>query len=487
MFNCHQEREMKIEHVTYDNTHARWSRMRQASDATVRIKSYISKRLSRHADMETPIQDSAERLTTIWPQFETVPGTPEVTACLIQQHRGEKPARKEGQTTISANHSGNYMLLKDEGAAADDAAYSPFRWKEKFIKEKKNIKLKSSRPQTVDRKPNMEKLYKLCQAITDGRIEQVVPPRHTSDGLRAPPRNRFADLNPRFLDKTSRDCSSSRHSSPHSSQSGKTTSSRVRGYIRTGAATLDEKRKEVQSKFRFSSAHIKYPSFSKARQGSTASDESFFCAGENVQQQISNKNRRHDFVEDRRYSGIGTNPRSNYVPGTCKSCRKFAMVGIQGLCGKCEADFWPHKAQNQNSDSEYEDDLRPTPPLQDEDKDDIKPTPPLKDAKTLSMRKKQEPQHYFQVETDSIDVRSTIVLKDMGSRPIFNPVPARQLSQKAQVEGYGNESTNFEDSDVSYVVERDITRLLRREDNALEKAGSRDTNFYRFYDDVLDG
>jgi len=491
MFNCHQEREMKIEHVTYDNTHAPRSRMRRASEATVRIKSYISKRLSRHADMETPIQNSAERPTILWPRFETFPDTPEMTAYLTQQHRGEKAARKEGKTTISANHSGNYLPLKDEVAAADDAAYSLFRRKGKFVIEKKNIKSKSSRPQTVDGSPNMEKLYKLRQAITDGRMEQIIPSRHTLEGRRAPSRNRFADPNPRFLDENSRDCSSSRHSSPRSSQSGKTTSSRVRDYIRTGADTLGEKRKEVQSKFRAPFEHIKYPSFSKARQSSTASDESFFCAGENGKQQIPSSNskaRRHDSAEDRRYSGIGTNPWSSHVPDTCKSCRKFAMVGIQGLCERCEADFWPRRAQNQYSDSEYEDDLRPTPLLQDEDQDDITPTPPLKDAKTLSMRKKQEPQRYFQVETESLDnVRSTIVLKDMGSRAIFNPVPVRQFSQKAQFEGDEDESTNFEDYGVTYAEERDVTRLLRREDNALEKAGSRDTNFYRFYDDVLDG
>jgi hypothetical protein len=137
--------------------------------------------------------------------------------------------------------------------------------------------------------------------------------------------------------------------------------------------------------------------------------------------------------------------------------------------------------------------------LQDEDEDDIKPTPPLKDAKTLSMRKKQELQHYFQVERDSLaNMRSTIVLKDMGSRPIFNPVPVRQFSQKAQVEGDGDWlthgrkmverwSTDLKDYGVAYAEERDTARLLRRGNNALEKAGSRDTNFYRFYDDVLDG
>lgn len=161
------------------------------------------------------------------------------------------------------------------------------------------------------------------------------------------------------------------------------------------------------------------------------------------------------------------------------------MVGIQGLCERCEADFWLHKTQNQNSASDYEDDLRPTPPL--------------KDAKTLSMRKQPHVQHCFGVETDSFeDVRSTIALKDMGSRPIFNPVPMRQLSQKAQIEGDENEladtqrsierwSTRYEENDATYAEEKDTAPLLRRKGKGLKEAGSRDTNFYRFYHDVLDG
>jgi hypothetical protein len=47
-------------------------------------------------------------------------------------------------------------------------------------------------------------------------------------------------------------------------------------------------------------------------------------------------------------------------------------------------------------------------------------------------------------------------------------------------------STNFEGYGVDYAGGRDTARLPRREDNALEKAGSRDTNFYLFYDDVFD-
>jgi hypothetical protein len=262
----------------------------------------------------------------------------------------------------------------------------------------------------------------------------------------------------------------------------------MRDYIRTSMDTMDEKRKEVQSKFRAPFEHLNYLSFSKARRASVDSDASFFCVGDGEQGSDTKgihdlKPRHYDAAKERRLSGAGVSPWGNHAPSTCSHCKKFAMVGVQGLCEKCEADFYLRKAQN-NSDSDYEDDLRPTPPL--------------KDANILSLRKQPRVQHYFQVETDSLeDVRSTIALKNTRSRPILNPVPVRQFSCKAQIEDDEDEltqtqrmverwSTRYEENDAAYAEEKDTAPLLRRKEKGLNKTGMRDTNFYNFYDDVLD-
>jgi hypothetical protein len=482
---------MKIEHVTYDQTHARRSRMRRASDAPIIIKNYISARFSRHLDVDL---SSTGKPTTFWPQFgkETVGDQEsEMTAYLIQHHRVEKATRKDEEITVDANHSGNYLPLRDtdRGVAPDDAPFPILRRKAKFIKEKQNIKSINSRPHTTDGKIDIQKLHKLQQAMKEGRLEQVVPssqPSRTEGRLFLPPnrlQNRFADPSPRVSAEFSRECSSSLHGTPsltrHSSRRGKTkSSSRVKDYIRTSVDTMDEKIKEVQSKFRAPFEYINYPSSTKARRASVDSDESFFCVGEGEQRANTQgihdlKASQYNAANERRLSGAGISPWGNHAPSTCKQCKKFAMVGVQGLCEKCEADFYLRKAQRQNSDSNYEDDLRPTPLL--------------KDAKIL-----------FQVETDSLeDVRSTIALKDTGFRPTLNPVPLRQFSRKAQIEDDEDEltqthriverwSTRYEENDAAYAAERDTAPLLRRKEKGLNKTGMRDTNFYNFYDDVLE-
>jgi hypothetical protein len=76
-------------------------------------------------------------------------------------------------------------------------------------------------------------------------------------------------------------------------------------------------------------------------------------------------------------------------------------------------------------------------------------------------------------------------------------VPLRQFSRKAQIEDDEDEltqthriverwSTRYEENDAAYAAERDTAPLLRRKEKGLNKTGMRDTNFYNFYDDVLE-
>jgi hypothetical protein len=180
------------------------------------------------------------------------------------------------------------------------------------------------------------------------------------------------------------------------------------------------------------------------------------------------------------------------------------VTGLQRLCEACESDFCQPKAPNQYRDSEWwEDDIRD---------DDIKPTPPLKDRNTLSMRRERDTQHCFQIATNGLeldDEKPPVPLKDMGLRPIFNPVPSRQFSQKAEIVDEDDErylnwqtasqrdglektqgmferwSTSFENEDQGMRKEGDKAPLIERTGKGRKKDVSRDTNFYRFYDDVL--
>lgn len=461
---------MKITHTTYDATHRRQSMARRASDASVRIKNYISSHLSRRLDTDSSHQDAGERPTTFWPRYETETSVPddqsEMTPYLTQQHRVKKAARRDEKIIVNANHNSNYLPLKDtdRGAAADDARPT-LRRKTKFVREKPSTNSTDCRPHTADGKENMHKLQKLRQAMREGKIEQAVPPNQ-----RIRIDDRFAETTSRISAEPSRGRSSSRDRPPqafYNSRGRKARSiSRVGHYVRASVDLLDETRKEVQSKFKAPFENLNYPSF-MSRRASSDSEESFFCRGEKTEEQnpTTLNSRQYDPEEGRRLSGAGVSPWTSHKPDYCKICKTFAMVGIQGLCDKCEANFNRRKAQNRDSDSEYEDDIRPTPPL--------------KDAKTLAMRQQPQAQHYFQVETDSLED-----VTDMGSRPIFNPVPLEVEKSKTQkrVEQW---SAKYE-NDVAYAEERDTAPLVSRKKMVHQRGGSRDTKFYNFYDDVLD-
>jgi hypothetical protein len=498
----------------------------------MKIKNYLSRHLSRHSNAETSIEDPAQRPITYWPRPGTqsfLPDEPsEMTAYLTKQHHVEKAARKDEKLVVSANNSGSYLPLRDtdHGTAASDAPFPRLRRKPNFsdaVKGKLNIKSSDQSQKKSAGENTMEKLHNLRRNMKEGRLEQVIPPRQPSrtEGQLAPSPNRFVDSSPRVSGESSRGRSSSRHRSSsrprHSSQSYKTKSSsrRIAQYIRTSADLLDEKRREVQSKFQAPFEHLNYPSFSLSRRASVASSksaESFFCVGEGLEEQTTNtqaihalKARQQESAErDSRLSGVGATPWANRAAENCKLCGQFTVTGLQGLCEACESDFCQPKARNQYRDSEWwEDDIRD---------DDIKPTPPLKDRNTLSMRRERDTQHYFQNATNRLeldDEKPPVPLKDMGLRPIFNPVPSRQFSQKAEIVDGDDErylnwqtasqqdefektqgmferwSTSFENEDRGMHKEGDKAPLIERTGKGKKKEASRDTNFYYFYDDVL--
>lgn len=469
LFNYHNQGEMKIKHTTYDATHTRRSMVRRASDVSVKIKNYFSRRLSRRSYAGSSRRSATERPTTIWPGYETGTSVPvrrsEMTPYLTQKYQVKEAARREEKTIVSAHHSGNYLPLRSPKHRPADDTYPILRRKTKFFKEKPSTNSLEGPSYTEDGNQNMKKLLNLRQAMREGKMEQVVSPQHISrpERLSAPPQNFLHEFASTASAESSRGRTSSRHGPPlsyarHASPGRKSRSvSRVRDYIRASVDVLDERRKEVQSKFKAPLDHLHYPSFI-SRRTSVDSDESFFCKGENNEGQNANdqatlSSRHYDPTRDRTSSGAKTSP--CYAPDYCKICKTYAMVGIQGLCEKCEVD------------SDYEDDIRPTPPL--------------KDAKTLAMSKQPQTQHYFQVETN---VRSLENVTDLATRPIFNPVPreAEQMKTQRRLEQW---SAKYEGCNDAYAEERDTTPLVPRKNKIHSKVVSRDTHFYDFYDDVL--
>jgi hypothetical protein len=531
IFNGHQQDEMKIEHTTYDETHTRRrSILRRASDASEtlgKVKNYFSRHLSRHSGASISLQNPSprtERPVTQWPK----PGTPfslsekpsEMTTYLKKQHCVEKAARKDERLIVSANNSGTYLPLKDTNneSEADDAPFPALRRKPNFTRTSKGeltIKSTDSQQQNEDGKDNMEKLHKLRQAIKDGRLEQVIPPRKPSrmEGQLAPPQSRFVDHPPRVSGDSSRDHSLSQHHSSSrqrdSSRSRKTksSSSKFVDYLRISADILDEKRRDVQSKFQAPFEHLNYPSFSLSRKVSVTSSnstESFWCVGENTEEQkATTQARQQESRRVGRLNGVGLTPWTSHVPDDCNFCGKFGMIGPKGLCETCESEYDRRRAPGLEHTNRY-----PDPEWEDE----VRPTPPLKDRKPLSMRRGRDLQRLFHVDTNNLDnERAPVPLKDMGSRPIFNAAPSRKFSQEAQIEDGDEEkylnwktssqreefektqstfkrwSLSLENDDLEKGQEEDKMPLIEGKGKVrAKKNSSRDTNFYRFYDDVLE-
>jgi hypothetical protein len=452
-----------------------------------------------------------------------------MTSYLTKQHRVDKAARKEEKLMVSANNSGSYRPLRDTVDRTEEYAESfpRLRRMPKFtdiVKERLNIKSAHSQQQNLEGEDSVKNLQKLRQDMKEGRLEQVVPPRQPSrtESRLAPPQDRFVDQPTRVSGESIRARSSSRHrSSSHqrnSSRGRKTrsTSSKLADYIRTSADILDEKRRDVQSKFQAPFEHLNYPSFSLSQRVSVSSSksaESFWCIGEDTEEQKASTQAIHGLKANqqksagrgRRLSGVGVNPWTNHVPDNCKHCGQFAMIGRQGLCEECE---YRGRGRGLGYTNQYPD---------SDIKDDIRPTPPLKDHKLLSMRRERDPQRVFQVGTRSSDDEKPppVPVKDMGSRPIFNPTPPRQYSQSARVEEEGDDeeewylnwktssqrdefektqsmfgrwSLNFENDDPGKKTEEGEAPLIEGKGRRNEKKKdlSRDTNFYGFYDDVLE-
>jgi hypothetical protein len=258
---------------------------------------------------------------------------------------------------------------------------------------------------------------------------------------------------------------------------------------------------------------LNYPSFSLSRRVSSASSrstESFWCVGEATEELQSNTQaipalnvrQQESFGKNSRLRGVGTTPWANHVPENCKLCSKLAIAGLQELCETCESAFKRSRAPRIERGIQYP---------ESEWQDDIRPTPPLKDRKTLSMRREGDLQHHFQVDTDSADHKRPppAPLKDMEYQPNFEPIPSRQFSETAQVEDdderylnwktsfqrdelektqsmFEHWSLSFENDDLGNGKEDDKVPSIKRRPKAKKEDLKRDTNFYRFYGDVLE-
>lgn len=147
-------------------------------------------------------------------------------------------------------------------------------------------------------------------------------------------------------------------------------SGRLLCYIGESADLLDTTRREATSNLRRgarkASRYLSQVDDGYESDGSSDSDESFFCIGELNLAELGRA---------RRVSGQGTDPWTDGAQEACRLCRKPSPAGVRGLCLDCEEEFKSPKGMFDDDSSDDNDDYEE---VEVKEADDIKPTTPLK-------------------------------------------------------------------------------------------------------------
>ncbi|KAL5317733.1 hypothetical protein ACEPPN_014831 [Leptodophora sp. 'Broadleaf-Isolate-01'] len=207
---------MKIQHLTHEESHDSLPNMNKRLSASMKVRSFISRRLSRNLDNHAPQPylsshyeegrgEEGDRPTTVFPRMgfgfsESKNSLPEkqsekgkesaseMTGYLVQKHRVEKAEKKQEKILSSANSSGSYLPLRSpiESSSTNAKTKTKIRGKgigrgissfSDLVKEKIYKKTEPSAAQKLEeRGDKMVKIYNLRKAMLEGKLERVVPP-----------------------------------------------------------------------------------------------------------------------------------------------------------------------------------------------------------------------------------------------------------------------------------------------------------------------
>ncbi|KAG9235667.1 hypothetical protein BJ875DRAFT_482977 [Amylocarpus encephaloides] len=387
----------------------------------------------------------------------------------------------------SPRKSGDRVRMRDEKGRLSYPVRTPdLRRKGPFLN-----------PDTTD----FEQLYEDQKKIREGKMERVERPSRP---------NRPADLGLLGLPRSN---PVSRAASPvpsrkHGHRKTKSASKRFADYVRTSADVLDETRRDFAGIFSPQFDHFTHAPFSFGRRNSTDSLKSFYCAGES--DELANKPSLDEICsrpiinnQPTKQRELLRSPKKAQRP-RCRLCRT-GSESSRGLCASCEHDH-----------------VRPISDLPDLGGDsasegEVKPIPPPKDLKYLGVNKGQSSRPSTSRTVDSTKPEGQI---SFGCVPkgqlVITPTLDRQHSIPILIVGENDQeddlryetwknsvmiqkekdraqsdpstwATCYGSSDFEYFerVEPNVVRPLtiNKENDAGDK--SRDTSFYRFYDDIL--
>jgi hypothetical protein len=370
---------MKIFHSTYEAA-AGGRSTRRPNSATQRIKDYFSIRIHGPS---LPKEEDEEGLIQPDPKMrerrasETQVGNePGLCAFLIKEHKELKRKQREkkmfdasrvriDKANKKASEQAGNKKSDEKSARAGKAGYgklqevgSPTEVRRRptlrrvtSFENLKEAKVQADTKAKAQGDEHVDHLRAQRQAISEAKLEKVIPPLPSSRKPKLTPKRQNASEG-----KTAHTKSSS-------------TSSKLTSYMGTSADLLDATRRDLTSNLRKSAEKAekvlssKFDHLGRYSSGhgnnwddDSDSDESFYCIGER---------RLSELDKARRISGDGTDPWTNGLQKECRLCRKPSPAGVRGLCRECENEF-----------------RRPKTPVLVDSEDEAKPPPPLKIKKT---------------------------------------------------------------------------------------------------------
>ncbi|EKD14027.1 uncharacterized protein L3040_007966 [Drepanopeziza brunnea f. sp. 'multigermtubi'] len=398
---------MKITHTTFDEAHNQDEvpgMRKRASMASIKVRDWASKRLSRNSDMSPQLSSHLEdekAPTTMSPGFSeptSAVDLPQMNAYIATQLRLEEERKRGPEVNAAAILSGSFRYLplrpppgRPSSTKSNDGQLATTHVKlSERVKEKLNRRAgqTDSGRNVVERggmgeDDQLNKIYILRRAMQEGKLERVVPPLKsrapigTVSGRRAPPRpvrNPFQGGNaspagsvmsaPEKVMSSGmswsalkNDGGSSRSGRRGEGSKGKGKEKGVAGLVGAGADLLDETRRSMQEKVRGGFEGMGYPNFSLARKRSSLggkrdadedSDDSFFCPGDAKElnkKEAERKGKGRDQEGKRKSRGRGDGgKRRSEVPEAplmkCKLCGLETVSGTRGLCLLCEDDHF---------------------------------------------------------------------------------------------------------------------------------------------------
>jgi hypothetical protein len=303
----------------------------------------------------------------------------------------------------------------------------------------------------IEKETDMEKILALRRRMKAGELEKVVrplSPTFENEGQLAPsppltPSGPSIKWLPAIHTKPHKSIESACPRCPSRDRKSASTSSMIVSFLESGAEALDETRRELQHKFKPPFENFNYSSLSLSRKAARfseeSSEESFHCIGNKEDSSKSQKVNTKAIGElkerqsVRRRAEVWTKAIDETKP--CRLCGRMGVPRLRNICRDCKTEFLQRKGRSRPS-------IPPLRAMVSEKNDNIGLTPPKEEPKMLlgtsEMLGSSRFDETFEVPETRPPVprksRARMLAVSTAYTPVLEPKPYHPLSQDGEIE-----------------------------------------------------